>query len=1043
MSFRVNSKADIFQTDPVVQIAPKSQDDSDSTKNVYILCMNIKDLSNNAYSDLKQEEKYYQLYINGEKYFINNEGLYELCDYNKNKFLIPTSSWNEQTQGVLQPINNNLFTTGEHCIYFNTEKETNEEQTFLIEVKDPAGENLSYSKRVSSNPPYMQNLAAPNININDGKVTITPVKKVVNSNDEINIKPTIYYYLDDNEKNLYKSNPNTNDGICEFYLPGGKTKISAYQTCSGFAPSETAIQNSEELCVMWVDEEEYFVTSEDFHTVGEIGGYNCKHAIDSLQKAIDIITAKKDQRPWTIYILSLKNDKEIESDYLLKINNTDTQKLTLIIKNYSNSIEDLRFLKTDIPSKFSEFADFLDIMIDFVQLGKSIQRNSIIDLKDKNKSGIYVNGNVDLTLERMVIKNAVNNSVLDGAGIRFNSTSGNLTLKDCTISNCVARNNGGGLYFSSNGALTINGGTIEQNEASNGGGIYASSSNSNASVTITDANISYNGSVSKKVTSGGGIYSTITTTIEDSTIKYNEATKGSAVYINDVKLTLTSDTISNNNSTDTKYKSSIYTNNDVIITNVNISNPSGTSYPGIYMESTGTTRRNLKLEGKITNCSEIYLGDSKTPALLEDAITTRNSQKLTINYNLKNSPVNYQIIKSNKDINTADYVNKNTAYILFKDGYVYYKDKCTPSISKTIQECIDEQENSIPQNKTVLINFEDNYVDTNGQIRTTNDAKSSPCITNKSDYTYYFYGNGYTYNANRGESKQGPAMFLDTGTVYIDNLIVTGGYMPLRVGGIYIYNSAILILQNGTIIGDTVTSRPNASNYANYGNFGGLYIQGKVIINDSNVKISHNYAITDGGGIFIDSTGTLEVNSNSFTVYNNASEGSGAGICCSNGNLLFNGSCINNYSKHGAPGIYIEGNSKFTAYGATIKNNTTDNITGKIGVGIQFGNDTSGFAVTSYPGTKTNENQCQKITFSYSGTLPNNCADVVLYQKETGTLNTLYSAFVLAQNQFKDSIIQKIGEQMNNNQGSVYWNYRATSGYTKWTTFPDNSYKWN
>lgn len=76
---------------------------------------------------------------------------------------------------------------------------------------------------------------------------------------------------------------------------------------------------------------------------------------------------------------------------------------------------------------------------------------------------------------------------------------------------------GGGVGVGSNGKITIDNGTIQNNSATFGGGLYID--NSNESFSIKDANISYNTATK----SGGGIYSTSGLTINNSTLGENNA----------------------------------------------------------------------------------------------------------------------------------------------------------------------------------------------------------------------------------------------------------------------------------------------------------------------------------------------------------------------------------------------------------------------------------------------------------------------------------------------------------------------------------------
>lgn len=150
---------------------------------------------------------------------------------------------------------------------------------------------------------------------------------------------------------------------------------------------------------------------------------------------------------------------------------------------------------------------------------------------DGNGRIIFASGTV--VLEDLALKGGGNSTL--GCGIYIGST-GVLTMKNCTITDCNATISGGGLYIATNGSANLNGCTISKNTAQNGGGIYIQK----GSAALTDCAITENTAKDNSSSSkGGGIYlnsGTLTTrncTINGNVTK-NDSTEtsgnGSQIY---------------------------------------------------------------------------------------------------------------------------------------------------------------------------------------------------------------------------------------------------------------------------------------------------------------------------------------------------------------------------------------------------------------------------------------------------------------------------------------------------------------------------------
>ena len=132
----------------------------------------------------------------------------------------------------------------------------------------------------------------------------------------------------------------------------------------------------------------------------------------------------------------------------------------------------------------------------------TITRSTISDNTANYGGGIYNKHNGSLTITGSTISN---NTANYGGGIRNYS---HLTITESTILNNSANQRGGGIYNCYDGTLDITSSTISDNTATYGGGIYDRTSDS-GTLTITGSNISGN-NVSQQ---GGGIYLTGTGTI--------------------------------------------------------------------------------------------------------------------------------------------------------------------------------------------------------------------------------------------------------------------------------------------------------------------------------------------------------------------------------------------------------------------------------------------------------------------------------------------------------------------------------------------------
>lgn len=183
-----------------------------------------------------------------------------------------------------------------------------------------------------------------------------------------------------------------------------------------------------------------------------------------------------------------------------------------------------------------------------------------------------------VTTEVTILGNGATLERVSSTDFRFlfaNTSTGQLTVKDLTLTGGDAGDNKGGAIRVYNGQLTLDNVTIHQNIANLGGGIYSRGS----VVSITDSTISDNYAYS---TDGGGIYNigpilTIdSSTIEDNSISGSGHNGGGIASVgSNVTTTLTNNVISGNYTDNDgagiwhKYGTLIATHNQVIYNDSN------------------------------------------------------------------------------------------------------------------------------------------------------------------------------------------------------------------------------------------------------------------------------------------------------------------------------------------------------------------------------------------------------------------------------------------------------------------------------------------
>ena len=135
----------------------------------------------------------------------------------------------------------------------------------------------------------------------------------------------------------------------------------------------------------------------------------------------------------------------------------------------------------------------------------------------------------------------LNGSFSNGAGLLLQG--GEPIVSNCTIENCVASTNAGGVYGINNAVATLNNCVIRYNTAgTSGGGVYA---NNTSGLTLNNCTISSN----RANTTGGGVHvaNTAAATFNNCAITYNSViANGGALFTNGGTIAFNSSTATGN-----------------------------------------------------------------------------------------------------------------------------------------------------------------------------------------------------------------------------------------------------------------------------------------------------------------------------------------------------------------------------------------------------------------------------------------------------------------------------------------------------------------
>ncbi len=413
---------------------------------------------------------------------------------------------------------------------------------------------------------------------------------------------------------------------------------------------------------------------------------------------------------------------------------------------------------------------------------------------------------------------ATHNSARYGGGVAITNPNGTAEINECTFTNCMATDNGGGI-FSKVATLTIqkNGNTqtrITGCSATNGGGIYANSIDA-TSATLQNCSATSNGGGIYSV-NGGAFNGTSSNPGSIEFCKTSDNGYGGGIYLYSGEFVVGSDVTikgydTGSETLNAKQGGGIYVNTCTLTMAGSIENCKANDGGGIYINKEG----NVELSGTISNCK-----------------VTANGGGLYIN---------------------ADGTKGST--LEMTDGSIR---SC---------EAISSNERSNGKGGAIFVTGAKANVSISGGAISNNTANGygggGICVENGAQVTISggTISNNYIYGT---VEKCGGAIGIKQGTVTISGGTISGNYVTgsgtgttniIQGGAIFVdsNSSAILNINGGTITGNYAEATI-ASGYA-YG--GAISVKSGGTVNISNGEISGNYvtastpANAKGAGIYL------------------------------------------------------------------------------------------------------------------------------------------------------------------------------------------------
>lgn len=505
---------------------------------------------------------------------------------------------------------------------------------------------------------------------------------------------------------------------------------------------------------------------------------------------------------------------------------------------------------------------------------KGVDTSVVLDANEKHRIFKVSNG-ATLTLKDITLKKGES---ITGLGAGVHVTGASLELENVTITECKNNANsgkGGAIYISSSsdGRLWIKGSSkIVQNEAEKGAGIYITT---NSGENIIEGSTEISGNICQSNGKGGGIYiDTGTLIIKGGEIKENKADQGGAVYNNgtfkisgDAKIDPSAVPDEN-----TLGKNDIYLPADKVIT----------------------------VTGSLTETSVARISPENYPSVGNPTIT---------------------VLTAAPGVILADQVSKfkvtdgtdGKKWKINDDGELELANKTITVTSwKELKEAVKEGKYNtilVDSNlKAIYGSDEENYgtieIEKNMTIKGNNTSSQNVIEINLA-----------TFIAGGISKKHKIFKIKNDAVVRLENLELKNGYSTDSGGGIEIVSGNVTLSK---ITIDNCTAKANGGGIVVLG--GSLKIgNGSLIQNCKALKDTGSSTTAHGGGIFVGSSGTLELSG--VKIYKNEAKNYGGGIYTKGNTKIVSAIIDENSSTLRGGGIYLAGGT-LNMSGGEIKKNT-------------------------------------------------------------------------------------------------------------------------
>ena len=544
--------------------------------------------------------------------------------------------------------------------------------------------------------------------------------------------------------------------------------------------------------------------------------------------------------------------------------------------------------------------------------GKIIGNNTVRhNANSADGGGVYLAGGTFA----MSGSSAINgNNGAYGGGVHINT--GTLTMSDnCTINGNTSTGDGGGVYIASNGAFTMNGGEISNNDAqgntttgtsagtSGGGGVYVfrepnAGTNAQGIFTMNGGTITNNtASVSKK---GNGVFVS-----PNGTFRMSGGAK--VVANNDVYLNVYSD-----------LNSSIPT---ITVTDtLTAASPVATITPASYVADRQVLSGGVTITQAI--CEQFALSNAGWEIVSNSTGSYGVIQKEAHEFYVRGTG-NGWYKENGKDSITGSDTNSGT------------QDTPFATLQKAVNRVIEKNDRASEYTIYVdgTLTGTAAQVSFNGlgsthlnlTIKALSESTKATLNANKVGRLVSIYGgSGLELTLQNlvltggfvGGSNYGGGVYINGSTLTMEGVEINGNDADYG-GGVYV-NSGTFTMKSGTISGNKSTS---------YG--GGMYVWAGTVTMSGSSKISGNISTGGAGGVYVANGGTFTMEGGTISGNSAGTSDYGGGVYFRGDTFTMTGGEISSNEAYAGGGVCI-GSGTFTMEGGTISGNKSTNYGGGV-----------------------------------------------------------------------------------------------------------------